>query len=969
MKINDKINGFKLISTTIINELNAKMHLMEFEKNGAKLLWLERDEKNKTFAITYKTIPEDDTGVFHILEHSVLNGSQKYPVKEPFVELLKGSLNTFLNAMTFSDKTMYPVSSMNEKDFLNLVDVYMDAVLHPIIYDKPEIFWQEGWHYEYFGNENEQPTFKGVVFNEMKGVYSSVDSIIESELNRLLYPDNCYGCESGGHPDAIPSLTYEQFLNAHRKFYHPSNAKIFLDGDLDFQAVSALLEKYLGDYDAQIADFPIPMQKPIPYTEETKEFEIPATDDPTGKSQFAIGYVIGEYHEQEKLMAMRILFDYLCGSNESPLKKAVISSGLAEEIEIGFIDDHAKQISAIILVKNFKADDLDKIKNIINETLTKIAQNGLDREQLIASFNNYEFKARERDFGTYPAGVYYAMYVMKSWLHDDDPAMYLKLDDAFKSLREQLDGDYFVSLIENLFLKSNHKALILMKPSTSLGEEKVEREKEKLSLAKSSWKSSDESEIVELNHKLKIYQESEDSAEEVAKIPTIQLSDIDENPVKLPLEIKNIDSSEILFHEVSTGGISYADLYFSANGLNADELSCASLLAEIITEMGTKKFSSYELNKEIKTHIGRLEVNTEAFAKPNDLENCNSFITVSCSVLEQNKAKAIEILDEILNNSIFESKQIVLDFIKQIKLRMEQYLVSAGHIQSMTRVNAYITSVGAVKEYFTGFEFYTWLKNLLSDFENRSDNLINQLDSLKNKIFTRENLTISLTGKYDDDFVNSLINITKKSDKPRQNNIIKPMGIRQEGIVVPADISFASTGSNLFKVGTELTGEMRVAVKALSLGYLWNSIRVQGGAYGAGLLARFDGTATYYSYRDPNANNSLEVYSKANNFIREFCENSDADTIAKYIIGTISTAEPILSNKLIGKVSATNYLSGIDYDLICKNRKEILNTNKESLLKIIPYLKKISDENAICVIGSNEIIKACGDKLSSILHM
>lgn len=969
MKENKIIHGFMLKQTKIINELDAKMHIMEYQKNGAELLWIERKEKNKTFSISYKTTPEDDTGVFHILEHSVLNGSKKYPVKEPFVELLKGSLNTFLNAMTFSDKTMYPVSSMNEKDFLNLVDVYMDAVLNPIIYEKPEIFWQEGWHYEYFGQKDEAPTYKGVVYNEMKGVYSSVDAIVESELNKLLYPDTCYGKESGGRPDSIPDLTYEQFINAHKKFYHPSNAKIILDGEMDIEKVLSLLDSYLCAYEKQKGHFPIEMQKPIAYIEKTKEFEVPANSSTEGKFQFATGYVVGKYDEQEKIYALNILFDYLCSSNESPLKKAIVSTGLAEEIEMGFIDDHAKQISAVIHVKNFKSENFEKIKNAIDSTLLNIIQKGLDKEQLVASFNSYEFRKRERDFGTYPAGVYYSMYVLKSWLHDNDPALYLTFENTFSALRKKLNTNYFENLISELFIKNKHKAAVFMKPSKTLGEEKAKLEKEKLLKIKESWSINEEQEIISLNEKLKVYQNSIDSQENLDKIPTISIDDIEKEPIKLPLEEKSIDGTKILYHNINTSGILYSNLYFSANGLNAYELSCAAFLAEILTEIGTKNLDAYELNKQIKTNIGSLFVIPEVFAKRNETDNCQAFLTISCNFLEKNKDKAIEILDEIINHAIFENKQLILDFIRQIKLKLEQDIVSAGHIFAFTRVNSYISAEGAVKEYLTGFEYYNWLKEIEKNFDTKYDELRNQLYSLKEKIFTRENLIISITGEFDEDYAVRIINKTRKSGIKKQKNIIRPTGVKQEGIIVPAEISFASCGSNLYKVDSDFNGSLMVAAKILSLDYLWNSIRVKGGAYGAGILVKYDGLAAYYSYRDPNANSSLEVYSKADEFIESFSKNADKNTIEKFIIGTISSSEPVLSNRLTGKRADINYFTEYSYEKHAEVRKQILSTTNKDLADIAKTLKSVSDENAICVIGSNEIIKSCKDKLSSILNM
>lgn len=965
MEINDVIHGFSITNIRKVNELNAVLYEMTYEKNGALLAYLDRPDDNKTFSIAFKTIAENDTGVPHILEHSVLNGSAKYPVKEPFVELLKGSLQTFLNAMTYPDKTVYPVSSRNDQDFLNLMDVYLDAVLHPAFTKKPEIFYQEGWHYE-LADKNDELKFNGVVYNEMKGSYSSVDTVVMSEMFKLLFPSNGYRFESGGEPTHIPELTYEYFLACHRRFYHPSNSRIFLDGTMDIDTVLAKIDSFLTPYEKLDIDAEISMQEPIEYKEITKPYEIAATDKTEGKTQIAIGSVFCTYEDRVDIIAANIIADVLCGTNESPLKKMIIDAGLAEEVQLQVLDGILQPMT-IMIVQNTDKEKLDEVKNTIDTTVKRLAADGLDRELLTASLNNLEFRMREKDYGSYPIGVAFATSTLETWLYGGDPLTNIVCDEAFASVRSRLDGDYFERLMLKMLTDSKHKALVCMVPSRTLGEEKLKNEAERLAAIRADWSDAKVDEIVEMNRKLKRWQETDDTPEQLACLPTLEISDIPEKPEKLEQEVSAEDGVTVLYHDVKTSGITYADLYFKATGLTSEEYSCLSFLCDVLCHTDTQNYDSFALQNKIKEQLGNLSVSATVLTKSGETETCEPVVVVNCSVLDSKRGEAVRLIPEVLNNSVFTNRQIILNFLRQKKFNVEQAFIAAGNQFALLRTGAYLTSGGAVSEYMAGYENYQWIKKYEADFDNQADGLCNMLKSICEKLFIRSKLTLSVTGAKDDDFKKALIRTIPDKKAFAEEPPIKAFGVRQEGIIIPAAVSFAVEADDLNLLNCGFTGNLCVAANLLTYGYLWNAIRVQGGAYGTGFIARFGGRVGFYSFRDPNAARSLDCYAGASEYLREFCKNyADLD---KYIIGAIGDTDPLLSPKTRGRTAAIQYLSGYTYADACRVRSEILRVTPANMDSVCDILMSISDKRAICVVAGKDKIDACGDKLSAVLSL
>ncbi len=965
MNINDVLHGFRVTRQRKIDELDAVMTEMVYEKNGAQLVYLDRPDTNKTFAIAFKTIPEDDTGVFHILEHSVLCGSDRYPVKEPFVELLKGSLQTFLNAFTFPDKTMYPVSSRNDQDFLNLIDVYMDAVLHPAILTTPNIFRQEGWHYE-LEDASADPIYNGVVFNEMKGAYSSVDTVLGNEMNQLLFPDNCYGKDSGGDPVHIPELTYEQFLACHKKYYHPSNSRIFLDGTMQLDEVLAKLDSFLSPYEYLEIDSDIPMQRPVAYQERTCEYEISENDDEKGKTNISLGYVYGTFADKEILLGLSVLADVLCGTNDSPLKKAILDKGLGEDISFAS-GDGIQQNPIILTVRNTDPDKLGEIKQTVEEILRSLVENGIDRKLLTASFNNLEFRLRERDYGSFPRGLVFAMSSMESWLYGGDPIQNLSYDDTFASLREKLEQGWFEQLLSDALLHNDYHAVVTAVPSKTLGQKKLDREAAELHATRQSWDDAHAAEVVEKCRGFKAWQEHEDTPEQLATLPALSLEDISDKPERMPIETRVEQGVTVLQHTLNASGILYTDLYFSASGLTEEELCCASFLCDVLTRTATEQYSSLELQNEIKANMGGLDVFATVYSRVGITDSCAPYLVCTGSVLESKTGDAVRLTSEILTRSRFTDRQLILNLLRQKKMGCEQSFAMAGHNYGVSRVNAYLTSAGAVNEYFSGYSFYQWVKRQEAGFAETGDALCAKLEELYHRIFTRERMLISVTGSEQPAYVSALIE--ELPSVPEQQTLcrIAPLGIHREGIVVPAGVSFAVSGANLYQLHASYTGSLRVAGNILSLSYLWNTIRVKGGAYGTGFFARSNGMTAYYSYRDPNAARSLDVYAHADDYLREFCAGEE--NLTKYIIGTIADFEPLQTPRSIGRNASLWYLTGYTYEDACRLRHEVLHTTREDLLSLCGVLKAITDCGAVCVVGGKDKLEACGKQLDTLLTL
>ncbi len=952
---NKNLNGFSLVKATELPELGAVLYRMEHDKTGLELVWLSRDEENKTFGIAFETLPWDDTGVFHILEHSVLCGSDKYPVKEPFVELMKSSMNTFLNALTFQDKTMYPISSRNDKDFVNLMRVYLDAVFHPLIYSKPEIFYQEGWHYEL--DENGNASYKGVVFNEMKGAFASADRLVNGELNRLLFPDSPYGFESGGDPTAIPNLTYEAFIDSHRRFYAPSNAYVFLDGDMDIEKVLGILnDEYLCHYERTQRMAPPAMQKAVTGEGEA-EYELAPGEELEGKARLSFGKVIGTFADRETIIAAQILSEVLCGSNQSPLSKAVLSAGLAQEVNMG-CNDGILQPWMMLDVKNIKEENLEAVQSLLTSKLEELAATGLDRQQLEAVMANTEFKLRERDYGYYPQGLIFGFSALESWLYGGDPAANLEVGDLFVKLKEKMEQGYFEQLIRNLLLDNPHSAKLVLRPSYTAGQQRREAEQARLDRETAAWTAEDRAAVAQRQEVLLAWQHSEDTPENLATIPQLALEDIPSEPERIPTEELTIAGVPVILHPLQTAGIVYVNLYFDAESCSQEELSALAFACNLLGNVDTKAHSAEEIVNRTRLLCGNFSAAPAAFTVDGKSGEAVIKLRVSFSTLQSNLQEAVALVTEILTGSCF-SDGTAREILRQNKMQMFQRAVMGGNAAGLGRIAAQFSTAGVADECTGGVTYYQWLKNQDENwnFEALNTNMTQLLQCLVN----RNAMTLSVTGAEQAQVealaqqLSAALPAAEKK-KPLQ---LQPWGKRKEGIAIPADVAFAVVGGSLEENGGEYCGQLQLAGQIVSLGYLWNVIRVQGGAYGAGMVARDTGLAACYSYRDPNGAASVEKYRMSAQFLRDFAAQT-AD-FTGFIIGAVANSSPLMTPRTKAQVADRFYFSRTTWESRCRTRQQLLHTTAQELLAAADVLEKVFRDGGICMVGGENQLEKCSE--------
>ena len=970
MQINDVYAGFRLKQIRPIPEIDAYMWELVYEKNGAELVYLERPDDNKTFAISFKTIPNDDTGVFHILEHSVLCGSRKYPSKDPFVELLKGSLQTFLNAMTFNDKTMYPVSSRNDRDFLNLVDVYMDAVLHPMLLEKEEIFMQEGWHIEV--DEEGKFSYKGVVFNEMKGAYSSADEVMSEEIMKALYPDVCYAKDSGGDPRFIPSLTYEEICEAHRTFYSPSNARIFLDGKMNLEEVLQKLDAFLSEFDpVEVPEINLVQEKVVSPTRES-EYEIAENEDLAKKTRLALGFGAANFDETERLLAISCLCDAIAGSNEAPLKKAFLDAQIADDVSLSLMDGIATA-SVILELRGMNEEDIEEACALLTDTVDTIVGEGLDKKRLVACLNSMEFRLAERDYGSMPRGLVYGISIMDTWLYGGDPIKPLTLAPVLSALRAHLESDdgYYENLLSELFLENEHMGAAVLKPSKTLAARRLADEEERLAKIKENMTEEELVALKEKNARLLVWQQEEDTEEILAMLPSLTLDDVSEEVDPLPIEVKEQNGTSMLLHKVATSGIDYVTLRFSVNDLAPELLPRLSLFTALLTRLDTTEYTALELESEIQTYLGALSFAPEVLANGADKTSAKVFLSVTVAALTKNREHILRLLPEVFYDTKFENKEQIHNLIHQWRVAFEDSYAGAGHVNSMNRAGAYTFGYMAVNEAVGGLEYYRYLREFDKNFDEMWDSEMETFTDLTFRLFDRERLTLSLTGECDEAFAEELLSLIPAIGiAPPALMKYKPLGLLNEGIRVPSQVSYASVFAGL---ESDRPGTFAVARNILSFAYLWGEIRVKGGAYGAGFSIRKNGCVAFYSYRDPSAARSVGVYENAPAFLRAFVEGACAEGVpSKFIIGALGAEDPLRTPRTVGALSDTEYLLGRTHEDTLRRRRELLSTTSGDLLALADALEALfSSPYAVCVIGADEKLQDCltQGKISSVVDL
>ena len=939
-------SGFRLIKKEYVAAKSAELYTLRHEKTGAELLYFDRADENKTFTICFKTLPEDDTGVFHILEHSVLNGSRRFPVKEPFVTLLQGSMQTYLNALTFSDKTMYPVSSRNEQDLFNLMSVYLDAVFCPLIHERPEIFMQEGWHYEFDG-ESGEPYYNGVVFSEMKGAFSDVDTLIGNEMHRLLYPNTSYGYVSGGDPKYITSLSYEKFTAAHKRFYHPSNARIFLDGHMNIDAVLEYIDgEYLSKYEYRAPDFDFAMQTPVT-AEKTISYEVREGEE--ALAHMASAKILCTHKDVEKLYAAEILADYLTGSNEAPLKRAFLESGLAQDVSID-VNDGMYQPNIAVVVRNTAPENFAAIKAFIPETVRGLLAEGLNREALSASLERSAFTNREI---TEPSGLNLAIRALDGWLYGDDPLTHIDNAWIFDSLREKLDTDYFTDLLVEMLGSAEDKCYVYVLPSAEKGQEDAREEAERLAAATADWDDARFARARAEFEKMQQWQQSMDSEEDLAALPHLNLEDVPKDVVPAKTELTHVDGVEVLRLDSDTNGIVYLNLYFDVSDFDADELRLLNVLTTFFGELRTEHYSAGRLQTKIKATLGGLAARVELISKRGELRECRPYLLVSASMLEENVPAALELLEELFINGRYDETGRISETVLQSDYFIKQSLVVNGHAYAVTKSLSAFSAEGAMKELLEGESFVRWFSDFAANFEANSGEYAAHFAALAAKAFASNRLFAGFGGKMDAQTLGGLIRALPANEKGAAAEYPAYDG-EDCAIEIASDVGYSALGHNLYALGGSFSGEYAVLASLVSYGYLWNMIRVQGGAYGTGMNVRSNGDVFCYSYRDPNVENSLAVYGGIPDFLAEFL--SQGMPMDDIIIGTVNTTEPLLDPAGVCELECIRYLKGTTAADISRIRREILGTTAEKLLKLAEPLRAYAENGKFCAVGSKNAV-------------
>lgn len=959
MKCNDCMHGFIVRSVRELPEQKATMYQLEYQKNGAQLIWMDNGEANKLFSIAFQTLPTDDTGVFHILEHSVLCGSDRFPVREPFVELIKSSMNTFLNAMTFPDKTVYPVSSRNETDFMNLTRVYLDAVFAPAIYQNRHIFEQEGWHYACTDADRE-PIYKGVVFNEMKGAFSSVNSRVYNGINRLLFPNSCYRFVSGGDPKQIPKLTYEQFLATHRACYHPSNARIYLDGNVPLDRVLALLDEYLSRYEAApVAE--VMLQQPVSAVQAVEYYPIGEEEAPAGKTQVALGRLVCRYDDMKTQLAMSVLNSYLAGSNEAPLMRAVLQKGLAEDLSLSVLDGVA-QIGWMLRAVNTEYEKRGELKATIRETVETLLQQGLDREELSAAIDQLEFRMRDLEE---PRGLERNLAALSSWLYGGDPAQYLLLDEPFAALRSELHTSYYENLLRELFLDDAHTVEFCLLPSKTLAAKETKAERDELAAKKAAWTSEELQQLLEQNQSLQTWQSQADTPESLATLPVLPISEVGLLPEKTATERLQLEGVPVLFHPTTDGGILHFNLYISLADCAPERLSDFAMLAGLPGNLPTRQHTVVELQRELKRTIGSWSMQVQTYSVRDRSDCCKPYFTVQCSVLPGKLARAVELIAEMLKDTVYdgESVPLIRDILMQEREGMRRSLVSNGHSFAMLRARSHVHAATLAGELTGGYTYYGYLNRFAESFDTRIADFGAYAGQVRDTLLSSARLTVSVTAEqFPQEALRNLISMLNKPGAVAAPDVmlLQPDGVcKKEWIQIPSGVSYAVSADHLNRYGMQDNGVLEVLSMILSYEYLWNEIRVRGGAYGSGFRVGDKGTIGFYSYRDPSPLRSLEIYRNTSAFIRNFCAQ-DGD-FTRYIISTIGRTEPLRSPGAKGIAADADVFSGITYEDHKRLRAEMLQAKKEDLLSYCDLLDSLASKHPVCVVGSADAAKECDD--------
>lgn len=957
------LKAYEMVLDERISDLNSKGYLLRHKKSGARILLLENEDENKVFSIGFRTPPPDSTGVPHIMEHSVLCGSRNFPAKDPFVELVKGSLNTFLNAMTYPDKTIYPVASCNDTDFQNLMHVYMDAVLYPNIYQHEEIFRQEGWSFK-LDSPDDKLEYNGVVYNEMKGAFSSPEGVLDRVILNSLFPDTAYANESGGDPEDIPDLTYEEFLDFHKKYYHPSNSYIYLYGDMDMEEKLVWLDRqYLSKFDKIQIDSEIKYQKEF---DEAKEVEMAysISSEESEKDNTFLSYnkVIGTSLDEKLCLAFEILDYALLSAPGAPLKKALVDAGIGKDI-MGAYDAGICQPLFSVIAKNANLEQKEDFITLIEKTLSDIVENGIDKKALEAGINYHEFRYREADYGSSPKGLIYLLQIFGSWLYDENkPFIHLQAIQTFEYLKKQIDTTYFESLIQNYILENTHASVVAVKPEKG-GTARLDKLlEEKLQSYKQSLNSEEIKGLVKDTKRLLAYQEEESAKEDLEKIPVLSRHDISKEIAPIYNDEKVIDGIKMVHHELDTNGIGYITLMFDLSGVSEEKLVYAGLLQSVLGLIDTNHYEYGQLFNEINAHTGGIGTSLEFYAdvtKVEEKEFCASF-EIKGKALYPQMGILFSMMREILMESKLEDEKRLKEILALLKSRLQMHFLSSGHTTSALRALSYDSPLAKFKDETDGVGFYESLKAIEEHFEEKKEELISSLKEMAAKIFRADNMMISYTSEEDGlKPVYEEIRKIKSSLHEAQVGEETPCMIhcdkKNEGFKTSSKVQYVARVGNFIDHGADYSGALQILRVILSYEYLWQNVRVKGGAYGCMSSFNRIGEGYFISYRDPNLQETMEIYEGIPAYLRSF--TIDERDMNKFIIGTISNIDRPMTPATKGDRSMNLYMNHVTAEMIQKERMEILSAQQQDIRALAKVVEAVLAADQLCVIGSEEKIE------------
>ena len=959
MTIHD-LAEYEILDEHRVEDVQSDGFILRHKKSGARIAILSNNDDNKVFYIGFRTPPEDETGVPHIIEHTTLCGSKKFPVKDPFIELAKGSLNTFLNAMTYPDKTVYPVASCNDQDFKNLMDVYLDAVFNPNITKYEEIFKQEGWHYELTGKDDELK-INGVVYNEMKGAYSSPDEVLSSQIYRSLFPDNTYSKDSGGNPEYIPKLTYEAYLEFYHKYYHPSNSYIYLYGDMDVvERLEWLDKEYLSLYDYKKVNSEINKQ---PAFDEIKnveaQYSITMDDTQENKTYLSYNRVVGDTLDEMLYQAFDVLDYALVSSPGAPVKQALIDAGIGDDV-YGSYDAGILQPVFSFVAKNANASQADEFESIIENTLKEVVKTGINKEALLAGINSSEFKFREADFGQFPKGLLFGLNCLDSWMFDDmKPFIHLECLGTFAKLRKAVDTDYFEKLIQEYLLDNTHGSSVTVKPKRGLGNEREEALAKELSDYKASLSDEEIKKLIEDTEHLKKYQEEPSSDEDLRKLPMLTRADMKKNAMPFSNIEDELLDVKVVRHDIESNGIDYISFLFDAGDFAQSELGYLGFFTNALGLVSTEKYSYTDLANATNIYTGGISTGT---ASHPDIKDRNNFVfkfEVKLKVLEKNLDKALELMEQMLLRSDFTDTKRLGELVAQIKARLQANLSSSGHLVAAMRSMSSFSRYALYQDELKGVAFYRSICRIEKELLESPKSVSDKLAAIAKKLFARNRMLISFTGN-NEAYGNAkpslekvIAGFNKMSAVGNQAEV--HFNTAKEAFIDASQIQYVAKTGDFICEGYEYTGALRLLRIILSYDYLWINVRVKGGAYGCMNTFLRSGESYFVSYRDPNLSDTLDVYDRIPEYIRSF--SPDERDMTKYIIGTFSALDTPMNPEAKGSRSLSAYLEGITYEQIQKERNEILNAQPEDIRRLADLVEAVLKKDSICVIGNENMIK------------